>query len=320
MDYSPHPERYPQSEDAAAPGHSPGDGTGRRRTISFRDIEITLGRSPLVMGILNVTPDSFSDGGRYDTLNRAVAHAKDMLDAGADIIDVGGESTRPGSSGVSAGEELDRVLPVIDALVGFTKHRGQRVPISIDTRKAEVADEALKRGCHLVNDVTAAADPSMTDVLKLHGDGVPVVLMHMKGDPGSMQDNPSYDDVLGEVAGFLGRRAAELIEAGIGAERIIVDPGIGFGKRFRDNLELLNGLDSLRSLGYPLLVGASRKRFLGELLNSGADDRLAGSLAVAARCYSHGVEIIRVHDVRETAGFLRVYDAMKYPSDYAADW
>jgi dihydropteroate synthase len=273
------------------------------------------------MGILNVTPDSFSDGGKYSTTERAVEHAKEMLGAGVDIIDVGGESTRPGSSGISAGEELDRVLPVIDALSDPSfDPDGAGIPISIDTQKPEVADEALKHGCFLINDIGAAANPGMVEVLQHHGEGVSVVIMHKLGDPKTMQESPHYEDVVSEVCEYLNGRANALLQAGIGAERIIIDPGLGFGKRFRNNLELMNNLDSLRSLGYPVLVGASRKRFLGELLNAAAENRLPGSLAAAARCYQSGVEIVRVHDVNETVGLFRVLDAMEQPGDYEAQW
>jgi dihydropteroate synthase len=273
------------------------------------------------MGILNVTPDSFSDGGRYNTLESALRHAREMIDAGADIIDVGGESTRPGSAAITTGEELDRVLPVIDALTEVSFYRdGAEVPVSIDTKKAEVAHEAVKHGCLMVNDISAASDPQMLDVLRECGDRVPVVIMHKQGDPETMQENPHYEDVVAEVSNYLNTRAGALIDAGIAGERIIIDPGIGFGKRFRDNLDLLKDIDSLRSLGYPVLVGASRKRFLGELLDAGADERLCGSLAVAARCYHYDVEIVRVHDVRETAGLFRVLDAMEHPVENEADW
>jgi dihydropteroate synthase len=292
----------------------------RPREIRCGSMTLALGRRPLVMGILNVTPDSFSDGGRFIDPGAAVSHALEMCDAGADIVDIGGESTRPGSDPVSAGVELDRVLPVIDALTnarGSSKATG--VPISIDTRRAEVADAALRRGCHMINDVSAASDSEMADVLRDHPD-VPIVLMHMKGDPKAMQEAPYYDDVVAEVRTFLDERARMLTGAGIARDRIVVDPGIGFGKRFGDNLELLNRVDSLRALGYPVLIGASRKRFLGELLDADPERRLPGSLAVAARCMQNGVDIVRVHDVTETTGLFRVLDAMEHPGDYEADW
>jgi dihydropteroate synthase len=282
-------------------------------------LNLPLGRTPRIMGVLNVTPDSFSDGGRFRDAETALTHAFAILEAGAHIIDVGGESTRPGSDPVSAGKELDRVLPVIDALMRTEDRHEPSIIVSIDTRKAEVADEALQRGCHMVNDVSAAEDPEMIEVLRNHPD-TPIVLMHMKGNPRTMQEEPHYDDVVAEVSAFLSARADVLVRAGIARDRIIIDPGIGFGKRFRDNLELLNRVDSFRALGYPVLIGASRKRFLGELLDAGPGDRLPGSLAVAAHCHRVGVDLLRVHDVRETAGLMRVLDALAHPDDYAADW
>lgn len=292
----------------------------RTREIRCGSMTLALGGAPLIMGILNVTPDSFSDGGEFIDSNAAVAHALEMCDAGADIVDVGGESTRPGSDPVSTCVELDRVLPVIDALKNARgSGEAMGVPISIDTRRAEVADAALRRGCHMINDVSAGSDAEMIDVLRRHPD-VPIVLMHMKGDPKAMQETPYYDDVVAEVTAFLDERARMLTSAGIARDRIVVDPGIGFGKRFGDNLDLLNRVDSLRALGYPVLIGASRKRFLGELLDADLERRLPGSLAVAARCMQYGVDVVRVHDVAETAGLFRVLDAMEHPGNYEADW
>jgi dihydropteroate synthase len=275
------------------------------RTIAFR-------RSPLVMGVLNVTPDSFSDGGKFVRREAAVEHALRMVAEGADIIDVGGESTRPGSDAVSVGEEMDRVLPVIEAL-GSPR---PPVPIAIDTRKPEVAQAALAAGCTVVNDVTAAQSGAMAEVLRAHPD-VPVILMHMLGEPKTMQVAPDYRDAPGEITAFLALRAAALETAGIARERIVLDPGIGFGKRLHDNLEILKHVDELAALGYPVLVGASRKSFLGTLLGGApAAARLAGSLAVAAHCRSHGVNIVRVHDVRETVDLFRVLDAVERPQDH----
>jgi dihydropteroate synthase len=291
----------------------------RPEVISCGSLTVALGRTPRVMGVLNVTPDSFSDGGQFFDVGNAVEHALSMRTAGAHIIDIGGESTRPGAQPVSAGEELDRVLPVIDALTQMTEFTEARLPISIDTRKAEVADVALRRGCHMVNDISAASDTEMVGVLREYP-RVPIVLMHMKGDPTTMQESPHYEDVVREVSDYLSTRAEELVRSGIESERIIIDPGIGFGKRFRDNLELLNRVDSFLGLGYPLLIGASRKRFLGELLDADGDDRLPGNLAVAAHCYRSGVDIIRVHDVAETTGLLKVLDAMAHPEHCEADW
>lgn len=283
------------------------------RVIRCRGHALSTGRKPLVMGILNVTPDSFSDGGRYTGLDAAVAHAHAMVHAGADIIDVGGESTRPGSVYVSEQEEMDRVIPVLRALFG---DGAPNVPVSVDTRRPRVAAASLALGCSIINDISGAEDPEMVDILVNAGDDVPVIVMHKKGDPRTMQDEPRYDDVVAEVARYLARRGEALESAGVARERIVVDPGIGFGKRYRDNLELLNHVDAIRALGYPVLVGASRKRFIGELLDAGADDRLPGSLAVAAHCFNAGVDIVRVHDVPETVGLFKTLDAIARPADY----
>jgi dihydropteroate synthase len=290
------------------------DTTGKiseRTVIDCRGIPLRMGRVPLIMGVVNVTPDSFSDGGRFLDVDTAVAHAVRLAGDGADVIDVGGESTRPGSDAVSIDRELARVRPVLETLV-----REIAVPISIDTRNAPVAEAALDIGCHLVNDISACGDESMPEVLCKYD--APVVLMHMKGEPKTMQENPVYADVLDEVSRFLDGRAHRLIERGVSAGKIIVDPGIGFGKRFRDNLTLLNNIGALRSLGYPVLVGASRKRFLGEILNEGTGGRLFGGLAVAARCYENGIEMIRVHDVKATRDLLTVMDALERPDRFSA--
>jgi dihydropteroate synthase len=285
------------------------------RTVPFR-------RSPLVMGVLNVTPDSFSDGGKFVAHRAAIEHAHAMVAAGADIVDVGGESTRPGSDPVPANEELARVLPVIESLArGGNGRPPLPVPVSIDTRKPEVARAAIAAGATMVNDVTAARDSRMADVLRAHPD-VPVVLMHMLGEPRTMQVDPRYHDAAGEVAAELALRAASVETLGVARERIVLDPGIGFGKRLHDNLEILQALDALRALGYPLLVGASRKSFIGTLLGGPGpkappappEARLCGSLAVAAWCHTRRVEMVRVHDVRETVGLFRVLDAIEDPT------
>lgn len=270
-------------------------------------------RTPLVMGILNVTPDSFSDGGRYVQVSDAVGAALRMVEDGADVVDIGGESSRPGAEDVGEAEELRRVLPVIEAL-----RERIRVPMSIDTRRARVAHEALQAGCSIVNDISACRDPEMPGIIKERH--TPVVVMHMRGEPKTMQQQPAYDDVVAEVGDFFKERIDFLKRAGIGDDRIVLDPGIGFGKRFRDNLELLRGIESLARFGCPLLVGASRKAFLGVLLDAPAENRLVGSLAVAARCHQAGVDIVRVHDVRETVQLFRVLDATEYREDYPADW
>ncbi len=278
---------------------------------------LSFGRTPLVMGILNVTPDSFSDGGRYSDRRSAVAYAHEMAAAGADIIDVGGESTRPGSGGVSARDELARVLPVIDVLVhGGDGRPPLPVPVSIDTRKPEVARAAIAAGATMVNDITATSNTAMVDVLREHRD-VPVILMHMLGEPKTMQDEPSYKDAPAEIADYLALRAAALEAGGVDASRIVLDPGIGFGKRVYDNLEILKRIDEIKALGYPVLVGASRKSFIGTLLGGARPEgRLAGSLAIAALCYRSGVEMVRVHDVPETVGLFRVLDAVGHSEDH----
>jgi dihydropteroate synthase len=284
-----------------------------KQTLPFR-------RAPLVMGVLNVTPDSFSDGGKFVSHRAAVEHAHAMAAGGADLIDIGGESTRPGSDTVPVSEEIARVLPVIEALVKGGDGRPRLpLPLSIDTRKPEVADAALRAGCSMLNDVTAARDPGMGDVLRTHRTAA-VVLMHMQGEPKTMQDEPHYEEVVGEVTSELAMRAASLEATGIARERIVLDPGIGFGKRLSDNLELLHRIDAFKELGYPVLVGASRKSFIGTLLGGKSpappQARLCGSLAVAAWCHRHHIQMIRVHDVRETAELFRVLDALEDPAPH----
>lgn len=288
--------------------------------LRFGKVTLSFRRAPLVMGVLNVTPDSFSDGGKFVSHRAAVEHAHAMAAGGADIIDIGGESTRPGSDTVPFQEEIARVLPVIEALLRGGNGRPRLpLPLSIDTRKPEVADAALRAGCTMVNDVTAVRDSRMVDVLRAHPN-VPVVLMHMQGEPKTMQDEPRYEDVVGEVTSELAMRAASLEATGIARERIVIDPGIGFGKRLHDNLEILNQISAFKELGYPVLVGASRKSFIGILVRPAAaaapEARLCGSLAVAAWCYQHRVEMVRVHDVRETAELFRVLDAIENPAPH----
>jgi dihydropteroate synthase len=248
---------------------------------------------PSVMGVVNVTPDSFLDGGSYLGTDAAVARARLLLHEGAAIVDVGGESTRPGSSGVSLEEELRRVVPVLETLRG-------EMPISIDTSKAEVARRALELGAVMVNDVTALrGDPGLAAVVA-EGDAC-LCLMHMLGEPRTMQDDPRYDDVVSEVAAFLERRLAFAVGAGIREERICLDPGIGFGKTTEHNLELLAGLDAIVALGRPVLVGISRKRFLARVLGDQVSTTgpVAASVAAAVFAYERGVSIFRVHDVKE---------------------
>jgi dihydropteroate synthase len=254
--------------------------------------KLVVGTKPLVMGILNVTPDSFSDGGKSLKLSDAIADGRRMAKAGADIIDVGGESTRPGAEPVSLKVESERVIPVIEGL-----SKSVNVPISIDTRHAKVARAALDAGASIINDVSAFGDPAMARLAAQKG--CPVVLMHMRGEPHTMQDDPRYGDVVEDVARFLAERSSYAASKGVRADRIIIDPGIGFGKTAEHNLELLRRLGELRSLGYPLLVGPSRKAFIGKVLGLPVDERLEGTLAAVALAVANGADAVRVHDVAE---------------------
>lgn len=261
---------------------------------------------PRVMGILNVTPDSFSDGGDFISPELAVSHAEQMLLDGADIIDVGGESTRPGADAVSEQEELDRVIPVIEAI---TKRLSALV--SIDTSKPVVMREAVAAGAGLINDVMALQEPGA--ITTVRDSGVPACLMHMQGRPRTMQKDPAYDDVVSDISEFFEQRIAECMTAGIPRERLILDPGFGFGKTLEHNLRLLACLDEFGKLGLPLLVGISRKSMIGTILNDApADARLYGSLAAAVLALERGASILRVHDVKPTVDALRVVNAMKY--------
>jgi len=251
-----------------------------------------------VMGIVNVTPDSFSDGGRYLDRDAAIAHGHELRAAGAAILDVGGESTRPGAAAVDAATEKDRVVPVIEALAAA----GARV--SVDTSKAEVAAAALAAGAEIVNDVTALGDPEMAPVCAAAGCGL--ILMHMKGTPRTMQDDPTYDDVVAEVREFLAARLEAAVDAGIERERVWLDPGIGFGKTVDHNLELIARLDRIAELGRPVVVGASRKRFIGAVTGRPVDERIGGSIAAAVAAVAAGASVLRVHDVAPTVEALRV--------------
>lgn len=258
---------------------------------------------PKIMGILNVTPDSFSDGGDFLDVERAVARAREMVAEGADIIDIGGESTRPGADTVGQTQELARVLPVIKALNGLNAE------ISIDTRRPETAKAAVEAGACIWNDVTALTYKS-TSVAMAAKLGCKVVLMHMKGNPKSMQKNPHYDDVVSEVGGFLKDRMQAAVDGGVKPENIILDPGIGFGKRLQDNLDLLGHLDDFHALGCPILIGTSRKSFIGKIDGSKPGNRLAGSLASALWAANKGASILRVHDVKETVQAVNVWQAI----------
>jgi dihydropteroate synthase len=255
------------------------------------------------VGVLNVTPDSFSDGGRFFSESAAIEHATRLADEGADIIDIGGESTRPGSDPISVDEELRRVIPVIEALIDRTK-----IPISVDTYKSAVAMSALEAGATIVNDISGLTfDPEMVNVVASHG--ASVIIMHMKGMPKTMQVDPEYDDVVDEVKTFLQRQARVAADRGI--SQIIIDPGIGFGKKLEHNLELFSRLEELTELGYPLMVGPSRKSFIGTILNLPVDSRLEGTAAAVAASILKGANLIRVHDVVAMKRVAQVVDAIK---------
>ncbi|MCX6665542.1 MAG: dihydropteroate synthase [Euryarchaeota archaeon] len=271
------------------------------KKIICREYEVKLDKTCIV-GILNVTPDSFSDGGLFSDVNTAVDHAKTMVAQGADIIDIGGESSRPGSLAVSEKEELARVLPVIRHLVQELK-----TPISIDTYKPTVAKECLNEGVHLINDITGLHDPKMVKLAAEYN--VPVVIMHMKGTPKIMQENPVYGDVVAEVKNFLKDRVALAHNAGV--VDVIVDPGIGFGKTLKHNLEIIKRLGEFTDLGCPLLVGPSRKSFIGQLTGLSANDRIEGTLAAVAVSIMNGADIVRVHDVKECKRVVQVVDAIR---------
>jgi len=267
----------------------------------------------LVMGILNVTPDSFSDGGEYRDAVAALWHGTALAHEGADIVDVGGESTRPGSDPVSVREELARTVPVVDALA-----RGLDVPLSVDTRRAEVAEACVAAGASIINDVSGFRDPAMVAVAAACDAGL--VVMHMLGEPKTMQVEPHYDDVVAEVREYLGVQAGMLEAAGVARERIAVDPGLGFGKTTAHNLELLRRLDEIASLGYPVLIGASRKRFIGEVTGvTTPSARVHGSTAVALWSAAHGAGVVRVHDVSATVESLAMLTAITAGGQEAGD-
>ena len=275
----------------------------RASLMHFRcgQFRIDLSR-PRVMGIVNVTPDSFSDGGRFFSPQRAIEHARQLYDEGADLLDIGGESTRPGAAAVGLQEELDRVLPVIEGLCDV------EIPVSIDTGKPEVMRAALDAGASLVNDVNALQAEGALEIVAASSAGV--CLMHKQGTPQTMQNQPAYDDVVAEVSNFLKHRMAVLEAAGIGRERILLDPGFGFGKTLAHNLALLRQLSRLTGLGVPLLVGLSRKSMLGQLTGCEVDDRKNVSVVAALLAVQRGAAIVRVHDVRETVEALNILHAL----------
>lgn len=259
---------------------------------------------PHVMGILNVTPDSFSDGGKHNALVDALTHTNEMVNAGATIIDVGGESTRPGADEVSVEEELERVIPVIDAIA-----QRFEVWISVDTSKADVIREAARVGAHIINDVRSLSEPGALEAAA--ATGLPVCLMHMQGEPRTMQQAPVYENILSEVDTYFAQQIARCEAAGIKKEQLILDPGFGFGKNLSHNYELLAHLSDFHHFGLPLLVGMSRKSMIGQLLNVGPSQRLTGSLSCAVIAAMQGAQIIRAHDVKETAEAMRVVEATR---------
>ena len=266
--------------------------------------DFTRRKKPLVMGILNATPDSFSDGGKFRTASDAIIQAELMIKSGADLIDIGGESTRPGATPISLQEELDRVLPIIEAL------KGCDIPLSIDTYKAETMRQALRTGVDCVNDIWALRqDEAVSAVLESKDCGI--VLMHMQRDPLTMQFDPDYQDVIAEVSQFLDERAKLLIQNGIGRDRIAIDPGFGFGKSLEHNINMLSHFESFTTLGFPLLAGISRKSMLGKITGKETHERIAPSIAAAIMAADRGAQIIRVHDVAETVDALMLWEALQ---------
>jgi len=276
----------------------------RKMIIQFKTKKLDLSARTHITGVLNVTPDSFSDGGRFFNLEDAVSQGMKMVEEGADMIDVGGESTRPGSDPLPTEEELSRVIPVIKSMSAKTD-----VPISIDTYKAEVARRALDAGAQMINDISALRfDPGMKQVASEFE--VPVILMHIKGTPKDMQKDPSYEDVIAEITEYLRQSIKIAEDAGVDREKIIIDPGIGFGKRLQDNLNVLKNLRKFSILGCPILIGCSRKSFIGRVLNLPVEERLEGSLAALAVAVMNGANIVRVHDVKESKRVVSLIDAV----------
>ncbi|MBL7149465.1 MAG: dihydropteroate synthase [Candidatus Cloacimonetes bacterium] len=259
-----------------------------------------------IMGVLNVTPDSFSDGNKFIRVDKAVDHAIQMMEEGADIIDIGGESTRPGAGKVDIPTELERVIPVIEEL-----RKRIDIPISIDTNKAEVADKAIQAGASIINDISALRfDSGMIKVLQKYPD-VPIILMHMLGTPQTMQEEPFYEDTIEEIMDFFQERIDHCVSNGINKSRIVLDPGIGFGKRQRDNLIILKKLYEFKTFGLPVQLGASRKSFIGKVYDSKPEDRLEGSLAATALAFQNGIDIVRVHDVKQHKLFMQTLQSIK---------
>lgn len=257
------------------------------------------------MGVVNVTPDSFSDGGLYQSARQAITHAMNLIDEGADILDIGGESTRPGSQPVSIDEELDRVIPVLEALVNT------HIPVSIDTSKPEVMRHAIEAGAFMINDVNALRSPGALEAVA-QNNHVKICLMHMQGAPRNMQENPQYKNIVSEVKDFLQQRIYAAESAGISQDRLVIDPGFGFGKTLQHNLELLNQLDEFTTLGVPVLAGLSRKSMLGTITGNNVHHRIHESIAAALLAVVKGAKIVRVHDVKASKEALAIYNAMKH--------
>jgi dihydropteroate synthase len=255
------------------------------------------------MGVVNITPDSFSDGGRFLDTGAAVSHARRLADEGADILDLGAESTRPGAAPVSGEEELARILPVLEKISSLEK------PVSVDTRRPSVMRAVLAAGASMINDIQALAAPGALDTVA--ASSCAVCLMHMKGEPATMQQDPRYDDVVADVRSFLEEAVTRTRAAGVAAERIVIDPGFGFGKTAAHNLQLLRRLDALSALGVPVLAGLSRKSTIGRITGRPVDERLAGSLALALLALERGAKILRVHDVKETVDVVAVWEAYR---------
>ena len=277
----------------------------KRFVLNVRNELFDLSQRTYIMGILNVTPDSFFDGGKFFNVDEAVERGVKMAEEGADIIDIGGESTRPGSESISLEEELSRVIPVIEGL-----SKEIEVPISIDAYKSIVVKKALDSGASMINDISALRfDPEMKKIAAQYK--VPIVLMHIKGTPKNMQENPYYDDVMKEISFYLKESITIAKDSGIEEDKIIIDPGIGFGKRLEDNLDILKNLSMLKSLGKPILVGPSRKSFIGKVLDLPPEERLEGSLGALAVAILNGANLVRVHDVKESSRVAKLVDAIK---------
>ncbi len=273
--------------------------------LKFLDKNKNRSHKTVIMGILNVTPDSFFDGGLYLEKNGAVEHAIEMIEQGADIIDIGGESTRPFSDPIPTDEELKRVMPVLENL-----SRKTQTPISIDTYKSEVARHAIEGGATIVNDISALTfDPAMAPLIA--ETNVPVILMHMKGTPKNMQSNPIYKDLIKDIKSFFHQKLEIAIKAGIKRDRIIIDPGIGFGKSFNDNLKIIKDLNEFSDLGQPILIGTSNKSFIGNMLGTSIESRDTGTMATLAAAIMNGADIVRVHNVKSSRETATIIDAIK---------